>query len=206
MTDTGYVPIGGLFGRPLAESVLERGIVALEEHAQLQFDLGRNLRKEVVGLGFRVQREYELKPEAEMSLQDQAALLYSFNWVQLTNTLNTTSSGGNAGNEFMVSGDEVRFVLRRVEDYLVSQMDLSRPENVEYAFKKAPIVEFVLWHSHYNHVEPSGRDVQIFPNWLAKVGVVYHAPTQTSTRYNAAGIISALGVSNPPRSTTGDNA
>jgi len=69
-----------------------------------------------------------------------------------------------------------------------------------------PRVEFVLWHSHYNHVEPSGRDVQIFPKWLANVGVVYHAPTQTSTRYSGAGIIPPVGVSNSGASTTGDNA
>lgn len=206
----------GLFGRPLAESVLERGLVELEERAQLQFDLGRNLRKEVVGLGFRVKPAMQAVKATTFSHVHDPEFpedwdLGAFSWVQLTNTLNVSSAGGNAGNEFMVSGDEVRFVLRRVEAYLVGQMDLSRPENKGYIdgdlYKgKAPVVEFVLWHSHYNNVEPSGRDAQIFPKWLANVGVVYHAPTQTSTRYNGGGIISPLEVSNSAPSTTGDNA
>lgn len=45
-----------------------------------------------------------------------------------------------------------------------------------------------LWHSHYIAVEPSAADVSNFPDWV-DAGMVFHAPSGTTTLYNAAGII-----------------
>jgi len=46
----------------------------------------------------------------------------------------------------------------------------------------------VLWHSHYLAVEPSKADIDEFPGWLVNSGLVYHAPTQTTTAYSASSI------------------
>lgn len=48
----------------------------------------------------------------------------------------------------------------------------------------------LLWHSHYASVKPSKLDIKHFPAWYAKVGIVYHAPTQTSRAYDASGLLS----------------
>jgi hypothetical protein len=48
----------------------------------------------------------------------------------------------------------------------------------------------LLWHSHYASVKPSKLDIKHFPGWYAKVGIVYHAPTQTSRAYDANGLLS----------------
>lgn len=46
-----------------------------------------------------------------------------------------------------------------------------------------------IWHSHYVHNEPGGGDISTFPEWLAGVGIVYHAPTSTSHVYDNTGIL-----------------
>ena len=45
-----------------------------------------------------------------------------------------------------------------------------------------------LWHSHYITVEPSTADIEHFPDWV-DAGMVFHAPSGTTTLYNAAGIL-----------------
>ena len=59
----------------------------------------------------------------------------------------------------------------------------------------------LLWHSHYNTVEPSKADVDEFPEWLVDVGVVWHVPTQTTTLYNSGGIFQVTDSSTSTLST-----
>lgn len=141
-----------LFGKPLAESVLVDGLAELEKRADLQFDLPREMRREIVGLGFSKAGEYEL-----------------ISWVELENVL----PKADQHNEFKVDGNELRFVLQRAGKTL--------------GLGERDKVQFVLWHSHYVNEGPSKVDLQHFPAWLVSEAMVYHAPTQTSTRYTAAG-------------------
>ncbi|QGH73954.1 hypothetical protein SEA_HIDDENLEAF_3 [Microbacterium phage Hiddenleaf] len=85
-------------------------------------------------------------------------------WYRLTNV-------GGVG-EFLVEEDEVKAVLSAFQ---------SSPEN-------ALLMSIVLWHSHYITVEPSAADVEHFPEWV-NTGMVFHAPSGTTTLYNSAGII-----------------
>ncbi len=72
--------------------------------------------------------------------------------------------------EFLVDAADVIAALRAARDSL-------DPASHRY-----------LWHSHYIAVEPSAADVSNFPDWV-DMGVVFHAPSGTTTLYNAAGII-----------------
>ena len=83
-------------------------------------------------------------------------------WFPLTNVAGP--------GEFYVEPEEVVAVLRAAE----SSLD---PASARY-----------LWHSHYITVEPSAADVEHFPDWV-DAGMVFHAPSGTTTLYNAAGII-----------------
>lgn len=85
-------------------------------------------------------------------------------WYPLTNVAGV--------GEFRVEEDEVKGVLMAFSD---------SPEN-------ALLMSIVLWHSHYITVEPSAADVEHFPEWV-NTGMVFHAPSGTTTLYNAAGII-----------------
>ena len=83
-------------------------------------------------------------------------------WFPLTNVAGP--------GEFYVEPEEVVAVLRAAE----SSLD---PASARY-----------LWHSHYITVEPSAADVEHFPDWV-DAGMVFHAPSGSTTLYNAAGII-----------------
>lgn len=52
----------------------------------------------------------------------------------------------------------------------------------------ATVCNVVLWHSHYKAVEPSAADLSNLPEWV-DLGMVFHAPSQTTTLYNKGGII-----------------
>ena len=46
----------------------------------------------------------------------------------------------------------------------------------------------MLWHSHYDSKTPSKRDIQYFPSWLCKLGVVYNAIHDSYQLYNEHGV------------------
>ncbi|QDF18055.1 hypothetical protein SEA_NARUTORUN_3 [Microbacterium phage NarutoRun] len=98
-------------------------------------------------------------------------------WYRLTN------SADGAG-EFLVESDEVKAVLSAFQN---------SPEN-------ALLMSIVLWHSHYITVEPSEADVEHFPEWV-NTGMVFHAPSGTTTLYNAAGIILNSDIQDAARDT-----
>ena len=85
-------------------------------------------------------------------------------WYPLTNAAGV--------GEFLVEDDEVRAVLEEFATTALYPM----------------FDQIVLWHSHYITVEPSDADIAHFPEWLS-TGMVFHAPSGTTTLYNAAGII-----------------
>lgn len=147
-----------LFGKPLADSIL-LGLSELEQSADLQFDLPREYRREIVGLGFG-------KAEGR---EREVGRMDTLSWVELENVL----PKADQHNEFRVDGNELRFVLQRAGKTL--------------GLGERDKVQFVLWHSHYVNRGPSKVDLQHFPAWLVSEAIVYHAPTQTSTRYTAAG-------------------
>lgn len=97
-------------------------------------------------------------------------------WYPLTNTAGV--------GEFLVESDQVKAVLSAFRD---------SPEN-------ALLMSIVLWHSHYITVEPSEADVENFPEWV-NTGMVFHAPSGTTTLYDAAGIILNNGNADSPRDT-----
>lgn len=146
-----------LFGRPLSESIVS--IHDLKRSADLQFDLPREYRREIVGLGFG-------KAEGR---EREVGRMDTLSWVELENVL----PKADQHNEFKIDGNEVRFVLQRAGKTL--------------GLGPTDKVQFTLWHSHYVNEGPSKRDLQAFPAWLVSEAIVYHAPTQTSTRYTAAG-------------------
>jgi proteasome lid subunit RPN8/RPN11 len=49
----------------------------------------------------------------------------------------------------------------------------------------------VLWHSHPHSAEPSAYDIEHFPAWLATVGMVYHAATDSTVLYDGSGVQSS---------------
>lgn len=85
-------------------------------------------------------------------------------WVELEN------SADEPWKAFDVSDEE----MRRAVQYIVATYGPQARAHV-------------LWHSHYVHNEPSGTDISSFPEWLVGVGVVYHAPTETSHAYDQSG-------------------
>jgi hypothetical protein len=158
-----------LFGKPLAESLVT--LDELESKADAQYLLPHNMRREIVGLGFSqlyTARGMAARRATEIPEPEGPGL--GMCWVELENV----SPKADQHNEFCIDGSEVRFVLQRA----------ARVLGIDDRTK----VEFTLWHSHYVGEGPSKRDVQAYPAWLAKSGIVYHAPTQASTRYNAGGI------------------
>lgn len=76
--------------------------------------------------------------------------------------------------EFYVEAEEVAKVLSAAAE---QGLDASR-------------CGVVLWHSHYIAVEPSEADLSNLPEWV-DVGIVFHAPTETSTLYNKGGVINS---------------
>jgi hypothetical protein len=158
-----------LFGKPLAESLVT--LDELEARAEAQYSLSHNMRREIVGLGFSqlyTARDMAARRATELPEPEGPGL--GMCWVELENV----SPKADQHNEFRIDGSELRFVLQRA----------ARVLGIDDRTK----VEFTLWHSHYVGEGPSKRDVQAYPAWLAKSGIIYHAPTQASTRYNAAGV------------------
>lgn len=96
--------------------------------------------------------------------------------------------------EFLVEDEDVRRVLRAAE----ANPDIGRDGGV---LTGAP-VPIVLWHSHYINVEPSAADVENFPEWV-DAGMVYHAPSGTTTLYNHSGVISSTNADAQASLTTG---
>lgn len=90
-------------------------------------------------------------------------------WFRLDNEITTAG-------EFLVGGEALTEAFQDAMDE-VSKLG----QTVDRVY---------LWHSHYKTVEPSIADVHHYPDWLCDAAVVYHAPTRTTTLYNAAGIIS----------------
>lgn len=96
-------------------------------------------------------------------LVDEADVL----WYELPNVAGV--------GEFLVDGEDIGRVLAQAVEDLGS-------ENAEQCIR-------ILWHSHYVTQEPSEADILEFPEWLASVGLVYHAPTDSTVAYSNAGII-----------------
>lgn len=95
-------------------------------------------------------------------------------WFPLTNVAGP--------GEFYVEPEEVVAVLRAAE----SSLD---PASARY-----------LWHSHYITIEPSAADIEHLPDWV-DAGMVFHAPSGTTTLYNRAGIIPNIVISESARDT-----
>ena len=74
--------------------------------------------------------------------------------------------------EFLIEPDSIERVLALAQRELVPE-DATR----------------YLWHSHYLDPMPSHADYANFPLWLVEAGIVFHAPSGTTTVYNNAGII-----------------
>lgn len=83
------------------------------------------------------------------------------------------------GRAFAVTSEELFRVVQQVRD--------------SYGIAESRAVSSVaLWHSHPVTNGASDVDIREFPEW-ADVGIVYHTPTRTSSRYNRDGLLSPLG-------------
>lgn len=113
-------------------------------------------------------------------------------WWELPNTADPSVASSEGRGEFYVADWDLYAVLKA----MASERGYLKLGEVEStAIDRMLRAEtLVLWHSHVNTVEPSAEDIAEFPAWLADAGMVYHAPTQTTTLYNGAGIISHSGV------------
>ena len=86
--------------------------------------------------------------------------------------------------EFYVEPDAVREIL------MIAQAEVD------------PSCMRLIWHSHYVALHPSDPDFALMRSndWL-DYGMVFHAPSGTTTLYNAAGIILNTGNPNSARDT-----
>lgn len=83
-------------------------------------------------------------------------------WEQLTNV----APAHTADRMFDIEGVEVRALI--------------------VAYGAQPVY---LWHSHTRSLEPSTTDIEFFPAWLVERGVIYCAPLDQTTLYDASGVI-----------------
>lgn len=77
-----------------------------------------------------------------------------------------------------------------VGEFYIDASDVQSVLSAAQASGLDPRSTRILWHSHYRSTEPSEADYQLLrdQDWI-DFGVVFHAPSQTSTVYNSAGII-----------------
>lgn len=93
---------------------------------------------------------------------------------------------------FTVAGEDVHAALSDVRQ-LVAEENADDDAVGSRESRESSVLSVshgLLWHSHYASVKPSKLDIKHFPGWYAKVGIVYHAPTQTSRAYDASGLLS----------------
>lgn len=146
----------------------------LELAAQDEWSIAGVSAQEFVALGFIVDVP-DVPIGSHLNAEDVSVV-----WFQLCNSAST--------GEFLVEGDELLRVLNAARER----------DDV-----KASTYGRVLWHSHYIAVEPSDVDIRDFPGWLADYGMVYHAPTGTTTVYNGDGVISPIEAPTTDSLTTG---
>jgi hypothetical protein len=136
-------------------------------------------KTDLEGLEFTAREELVRSRTYDVPFRETVGIIFEFAGLQTIESKTVVFAVENVGppGKFEVVGAE----WNRCAEYLVGRYGHSIGDR---------LLSKTLWHSHSGSIEPSRTDIAEFPEWLADVGIVYHAPTGTSTAYGVSGIIS----------------
>lgn len=176
----------------------------LEKEAQARWELFGSEARELVALGFvlpakmlselvQVDVDGAGNPiEEHVSVMGAPSVI----WYELENIAGV--------GEFFVDGEHLQSVLKVALTELGSDPSIVGTHAADQ-MSKANEIPRVLWHSHYLAIEPSDADIAEFPEWLVTRGLVYHAPSHTTTPYDHSGVISPLSTAIDPSLSTAED-
>ena len=106
-------------------------------------------------------------------------------WWQLKNTAVANADGRG---EFYIEPEDLHPVLQAIAEHAgILKLGQVVSRAIDELVRSRVLI---LWHTHIGTVSPSREDVAEFPGWLVDYGMVYHVPSDTTTLYNSAGVIS----------------